>query len=82
MQEQQQEVIRQIQIKHLARLADERWASKPSFLDSPQTEQPVPATHSNETAGPSRVHETPAKNKGNPGENWQPESWTPTVSRR
>ena len=31
-----------MQIKQLARLADERWASKPSFLDKPQ---PNPPTH-------------------------------------
>ncbi|OGM46899.1 hypothetical protein ABOM_004425 [Aspergillus bombycis] len=44
VQEQQQDVLRQIQIKQLARLADERWASKPSYLDMPQTKQPAPAT--------------------------------------
>lgn len=32
-----------MQLKQLARLADERWASKPSFLDKPK-EQPRPAT--------------------------------------
>ncbi|OJJ82013.1 uncharacterized protein ASPGLDRAFT_49397 [Aspergillus glaucus CBS 516.65] len=43
IQEQQQDIVRQIQMKHLARLADERWASKPSYLDKPQTQQPEPA---------------------------------------
>ncbi|KAJ5569981.1 uncharacterized protein N7459_009411 [Penicillium hispanicum] len=48
IEEQQQDVLRQRQIKELARLADERWASKPSFLDKPQTQQPAPAMESSE----------------------------------
>lgn len=41
--------MRQIQIKQLARLADERWASKPSLLDKPQTQQqPGPATRASD----------------------------------
>ncbi|PLB40087.1 uncharacterized protein BDW47DRAFT_5778 [Aspergillus candidus] len=45
IQEQQQDVLRQMQIKQLARLADERWASKPSYLDKPATNAtPAPAT--------------------------------------
>jgi len=32
-----------VQLKNLAQQADERWASKPSFLDKP-LEQPKPAT--------------------------------------
>ncbi|WEW60871.1 hypothetical protein PRK78_006359 [Emydomyces testavorans] len=44
--EQQHELLRQEQIKHLARLADERWASKPSYLDRPQEQQPGPAIES------------------------------------
>ena len=43
LEEQRAEVQRQQNIKELARLADERWASKPSFLDKP-SEQPRPAT--------------------------------------
>jgi NADH dehydrogenase [ubiquinone] 1 alpha subcomplex assembly factor 2 len=45
IEEQQQDLVRQAQIKQLARLADERWASKPSFLDKPQAQQPSPATN-------------------------------------
>ncbi|KAJ5574752.1 hypothetical protein N7450_008651 [Penicillium hetheringtonii] len=41
VEEQQQEVVRQMQIKQLARLADERWASKPSFLDKPHPNNPT-----------------------------------------
>ncbi|EEP80318.1 conserved hypothetical protein [Uncinocarpus reesii 1704] len=44
--EQQQELVRQEQIKHLARLADERWANKRSYLDKPQEQQPGPAIDS------------------------------------
>ncbi|KAJ9202858.1 hypothetical protein DTO164E3_2831 [Paecilomyces variotii] len=43
IEEQQQDLIRQQQLKRLAQLADERWASKPSYLDRPQTQQPAPA---------------------------------------
>lgn len=48
VEEQQQDLIRQQQLKQLARLADERWASKPSYLDKPQTQQPSPALHSSD----------------------------------
>ncbi|OJJ49260.1 hypothetical protein ASPZODRAFT_61205 [Penicilliopsis zonata CBS 506.65] len=48
IEEQQQDVLRQIQLKELARLADERWASKPSFLDKPQTPQPTLATRASD----------------------------------
>ncbi|KAL1966713.1 hypothetical protein VTN77DRAFT_3910 [Rasamsonia byssochlamydoides] len=48
LEEQQQDVIRQLQIKKLAQLADERWASKPSYLDRPQTQQPGPATRTSD----------------------------------
>ncbi|KAJ5217110.1 hypothetical protein N7468_010118 [Penicillium chermesinum] len=40
--EQQQDIVRQVQMKELARLADERWASKPSFLDQPKAQQSNP----------------------------------------
>lgn len=92
-------------MKHLARLADERWASKPSFLDKPQTQHPGPATQtSDDTVNapaqesraaserdasvetekePADAKEDPwAKAKGSPGENWQPDSWTPKTSGR
>ncbi|KAF4156678.1 hypothetical protein CNMCM6936_007426 [Aspergillus lentulus] len=48
LEEQQQDVLRQIQIKRLAQLADMRWASKPSYLDKPQTQQPGPATRTSD----------------------------------
>lgn len=122
--EQQQDVIRQLQVKQLARLADERWASKPSYLDKPQTEQPAPATNTSdgtlrgpEPGTPQEQHEkrqqqAPTQNEGTeataqqqqqqqggrdktkkddpwanaaagvPGQEWQPDSWTPTAARR
>lgn len=43
IQDQQADIGRQAQLKYLAQQADERWASKPSFLDRPR-EQPQPAT--------------------------------------
>ncbi len=36
MLEQQNDVVRQIQLKHNAQLADARWAAKPSVLDAPR----------------------------------------------
>ena len=36
MIEQQSDVRRQVELKQLAKLADERWAAKPSFLDAPK----------------------------------------------
>jgi NADH dehydrogenase [ubiquinone] 1 alpha subcomplex assembly factor 2 len=109
LEEQQQDVIRLAQIKQLARLADERWASKPSFLDKPKTQQPPtptetinssvnPATESPQdaptstpstsTPKPESAKPKPAKedpwakaNHGNPGDTWQPESWTPSSKR-
>ncbi|KAJ5168118.1 uncharacterized protein N7482_003712 [Penicillium canariense] len=110
IEEQQQDLIRQAQIKQLARLADERWASKPSFLDKPKTEQPPPPKETsdssiNTTTEPPQnaspfARPTPqpqpasaeskttkeedpwAKaNTGNPGDSWQPDSWTPSSKR-
>lgn len=43
IQEQQYDVSRQAQMKQLAQQADERWNSVPSFLDSPERQQPAPA---------------------------------------
>ncbi|KAJ5679616.1 NADH:ubiquinone oxidoreductase 17.2kDa subunit [Penicillium macrosclerotiorum] len=109
IEEQQQDLIRQAQIKQLARLADERWASKPSFLDKPKTQPPLPTTETsdasiNTTSHPPADSSTPAPpsqsnpvsaeqtskkekdpwanaNSGNPGDSWQPDSWTPTSHR-
>lgn len=34
--EQQEDITRQRELKHLAQAADERWAAKPSVLDKPR----------------------------------------------
>ena len=41
--EQQQDVLRQAQMRQLAAAADERWASIPSYTDSPKLQSPRPA---------------------------------------
>ncbi|KAK2747347.1 hypothetical protein FQN57_002245 [Myotisia sp. PD_48] len=48
IEEQQDELQRQERIKYLAQQADERWATKPSFLDKPQEHQPRPALQSHD----------------------------------
>ncbi|PGH30961.1 hypothetical protein GX50_06272 [[Emmonsia] crescens] len=61
IQEQQNELLRQERMKYLAKLADERWASKPSFLDRPQGQPPTSATQ------PSHeLHSPPAAQPDNP----------------
>ncbi|OQE24551.1 hypothetical protein PENSTE_c007G07294 [Penicillium steckii] len=62
VQEQQQEVARQMQIKQLARLADERWASKPSFLDKPQSKPPTHALNGDSGNAKSQNPETTSQN--------------------
>jgi NADH dehydrogenase [ubiquinone] 1 alpha subcomplex assembly factor 2 len=91
--EQQQDVSRLQNIKRLAHLADERWASKSSFLEKP-SDQPKPATAPKDPradAGATKAEkqrgiesvveigaETAGVSKGGgPRERWQPETWTP-----
>lgn len=112
IEEQQQDLIRQAQIKQLARLADERWASKPSFLDKPKTQQPAPPLDTSDASTNARSEHVPTAAQGtsapkestpqpeaasaqtkttkpenpwdnatNPGDSWQPGSWTPTSKR-
>lgn len=109
IQEQQQDLVRQAQIKQLARLADERWASKASYLDKPKTQQQPPTTQINEAtldtpANAAPTQQTPASTtspetapaapqtqkvenpwikakQANPGEEWQPEAWSPSSKR-
>ncbi|KAJ5482828.1 hypothetical protein N7539_006274 [Penicillium diatomitis] len=65
IQEQQQDLVRQEQIKHLARLADERWASKPSFLDKPKT-RPDIQTSANAINPPATAAATALPNSDAP----------------
>ncbi|KAL3421952.1 hypothetical protein PVAG01_06108 [Phlyctema vagabunda] len=41
--EQSQDLVRQRNLKILAAEADRRWAAKPSYLDKPQSQSPLPA---------------------------------------
>ena len=101
MEEQQADVARQRQLKYLAQVADERWASKPSFLDKPkdqvqtapeqnrqndikkETENTGGAKSAVDTLAVKPTKENPwAKHAGNPGQDWQPEAWTPGPKRR
>ena len=49
--EQQQDLARQAQMKQLAAAADERWASIPSYSDSPKLHQPRPAMEPRDGGG-------------------------------
>ncbi|KAJ5898936.1 hypothetical protein N7495_003680 [Penicillium taxi] len=63
IEEQRQDLIRQAQMKQLARLADERWASKSSFLDKPKTDQPTSAVESGAVNSTSNSASPPAESK-------------------
>lgn len=103
LEEQRRDVIRQVQIKKLAQIADAKWAAKPSLLDRPQTQSPNPVTRtSDQTAHAADLFDTELRGqsedeKGNqstkaenrsaniptgPGENWQPQPWSPGTVRR
>ncbi|OWP06012.1 hypothetical protein B2J93_1769 [Marssonina coronariae] len=49
--EQSQDLVRQRQLKILAAQADARWAAKPSFLDTPERSQPLPALEVKDPGG-------------------------------
>jgi NADH dehydrogenase [ubiquinone] 1 alpha subcomplex assembly factor 2 len=50
--EQSQDLVRQAQLKILAKQADERWAAKPSFLDKPrEASQALPAMQLKDPGG-------------------------------
>ena len=97
IEEQQADMQRQFQLKQLAQLADERWASKASYLDSPKdTGQTAPATAPKDSGGyKGKMEHTEARNQrskrakspykasgGGPSEKWQPASWEPGVTKR
>ena len=106
IQEQQADVIRQIQLKQRAQLADERWAAKPSVLDKPRRGNQELAIGDGEIEGTvgkrweegqrTGAGETKEKDRsegekrerrggnpwqqkdrGVPGQGWQPEAWIP-----
>ncbi|KAL1997237.1 hypothetical protein VTN49DRAFT_7384 [Thermomyces lanuginosus] len=68
LEEQHRDVIRQQEIKRLAQLADERWRSKPSYLDKPQTQQPLPATRTSDaTLNPAEQSANYSRSPAQPG---------------
>lgn len=97
VEEQQADVQRQLQLKQLAQLADERWASKASYLKAPTEEaQTAPATAPRDPGGyvgktepeekgvRNAVEDTkPYKtDRGGSSERWQPQSWEPGAVKR
>jgi NADH dehydrogenase [ubiquinone] 1 alpha subcomplex assembly factor 2 len=66
IEEQLADVERQKKMKTLARLADERWANKPSLLGKIK-------------GSPSEV-EAPKEKASGPSEEWQPTTWQPKKS--
>jgi NADH dehydrogenase [ubiquinone] 1 alpha subcomplex assembly factor 2 len=90
--EQQQDVSRLQNIKKLARLVDERWESKSSFLEKPsdQSKPTIAPKDSRADTNPTKVEKeqgiesvvgsdpTIGVPKGDsPSERWQPKTWTP-----
>ena len=107
--EQQADVVRQIQLRQNAQLADARWNAKPSVLDKPrrgnqelgvgdgekpgtvgkrweegQTTAAGETKEKEKSEGEKKERENPWKQKdrGVPGQTWQPEAWTPGPVRR
>jgi len=83
--EQRDDVARLAQLRELARIADERWASKPSVLDAPNAAGHAPlvdTTEMKDSQG-SQIEKSndPWENaqSGMKG-NWVPETWTPNAT--
>ncbi len=72
LDEQQRDVQRQANLKHLARLADERWASKPSLLDGPELKNAPLETRVKDKG----AYAAPVRRQGVPGEDWRPREWS------
>ena len=73
MQEQAADVARQTQLKHNARLADERWAAKAKYIEQPKSEE--------RTLPPKEPGRAGGAASGNASSKWQPESWVPGGTR-
>ncbi|KAJ5640647.1 hypothetical protein N7528_000272 [Penicillium herquei] len=65
LEEQRQDLVRQAQMKELARLADERWASKPSFLEKPKTQQQAPGIAPGPTTPVANISSEPTTTTAN-----------------
>lgn len=64
----QTDVVRQQRIKMLAAEADARWASKPSFLDAPDKQQPVQMLESKDHSAGIRQANTRVEEAGRESE--------------
>ncbi|KAI9709245.1 MAG: hypothetical protein M1820_003365 [Bogoriella megaspora] len=63
--EQQQDLVRQAQLRQLAAAADERWARIPSYRDPPKLQQPQPAMEPRDQGGyGNRIEDDVMKAKG------------------
>jgi len=98
LQEQTADVQRQAQLKYNARLADERWAAKARYIETPQPTPQLavgrdPGLPEQERKVPPAVDTPMPKGKEdpfkkhseigtNPGAMWQPEAWTPGAVKR
>ncbi|KIV95487.1 hypothetical protein PV10_03139 [Exophiala mesophila] len=98
LQEQTADLERLAQMKTNARLADERWAAKAKYIEpskpsrTPQlSDGPRPNAASSHTPVDKKSQTTtdsessgkPSPETGsNPGQNWKPEAWVPTSSKR
>ncbi|RMD41583.1 hypothetical protein DV735_g3515, partial [Chaetothyriales sp. CBS 134920] len=71
LQEQTADVTRQIQLKHNARLADERWANKAPYIQPPPQHQPQQQLQEPMDA------QAPPRIATNPGQDFKPAAWVP-----
>ena len=97
IQEQIADVQRIEQMKHNARLADERWAAKAKYIAKPE---PTPTVTAPPMNGVAQARPPPSEQKtkntaemedpwakasetgSNPGATWSPEAWVPGAAKR
>ena len=84
LEEQEADAQRQVELKQLVQVADARWNSKQSYLDSPEdTAQPAPLIAPNDKGGYRKGEEpNPFKAPRGPSEDWQPAAWQPGKTQR
>lgn len=97
LEEQREDVVRQVRMKQLAAEADARWEAKPRVMEAGD-EKPRPALSSTSQAQDGSGKEDATKKKqvdtevdpkdpwkkaraSGPGETWQPSAWTPTGNK-
>ncbi|KEF54307.1 uncharacterized protein A1O9_09473 [Exophiala aquamarina CBS 119918] len=93
IQEQMADVQRIEQMKHNARLADERWAAKPKYIEKPE---PTPAATGDAQVSTPAAEKTKntveeedpwskasaSKGGSSSGATWTPEAWVPGATKR